>query len=79
MTLASLFTRPKADAVCAVNDEKASTPEDGIPKEAGATTDDVVSDSESDSVSKDAQAGVQAIEATTSVWSKRDLILAYIL
>ena len=37
------------------------------------------SDSDDESVNKDAQAGVQKIEATTSVWSKTHLILAYIL
>jgi hypothetical protein len=36
-------------------------------------------DSDEDSVSKEAQAGVQKAEATTSVWSKSHLITAYIL
>lgn len=36
-------------------------------------------DSNEEEFSKDVQAGVLAIEATTSVWSRRDLILAYIL
>ncbi|KAK3700369.1 MFS siderochrome iron transporter 1 [Vermiconidia calcicola] len=36
-------------------------------------------DSDTESLSKHAQAGVQKIEATTSVWSKSNLILAYVL
>jgi len=32
-----------------------------------------------ESISSDAQAGVQAAEAITSVWSKSSLILAYFL
>jgi hypothetical protein len=36
-------------------------------------------DSDDEKISPNAQAGVQAIEATTSVWSRRDLILAYVL
>ena len=36
-------------------------------------------DSDADSIDKEAQAGVQKVEATTFVWSKRDLIMAYIL
>lgn len=35
--------------------------------------------SEEDLISKDLQAGVAKVEAITSVWSKRDLILAYTL
>ena len=34
---------------------------------------------ETDEVSLDAQKGVQKIEATTKVWTRRDLIIAYIL
>ncbi|KAI5863547.1 MFS general substrate transporter [Durotheca rogersii] len=48
-------------------------------KEAGAI--DVpphASESDSDAIDTTAQAGVQKIEATTKVWSQRDLILAYI-
>lgn len=37
------------------------------------------SDSSYDGVDENAQAGVQKIEATTSVWSKNQLILAYLL
>jgi hypothetical protein len=76
MTIASIFTRPKADPVEAVDNGKS---QDNLNKEVGVATDDAGSGSDSDAVSTDAQAGVQAIEATTSVWSKRDLILAYIL
>lgn len=32
----------------------------------------------SEPISKDAQAGIQQIEATTSVWNKKALIAAYI-
>jgi hypothetical protein len=52
-------------------------------KEAGVTaatsTQGRHQDSDDDPVDNDAQAGVRAIEATTSVWSKRDLIIAYCL
>lgn len=37
------------------------------------------SDVTSEGFTKDAQAGVVAMEATTSVWSRRDLIIAYVL
>lgn len=40
---------------------------------------DKSSDSDDEAISPEAQAGVQAIEAMTSVWTRRDLILAYIL
>jgi hypothetical protein len=36
------------------------------------------SDSDGESFTSDAQGGVKDIEALTSVWTKRDLILAYI-
>jgi hypothetical protein len=38
-----------------------------------------VSDEELNKVDTTAEQGVQAIQATTLVWTKRDLILAYIL
>ena len=57
----------------------------GIPKEANidaqprpsSSPDNDVSDDEG--LSKDAQAGVQKMEATTKAWSKKHLIAAYIL
>lgn len=50
-------------------------------KEAGLDSKivDSGSDFDAESISKDAQAGVQKIEATTQVWSKNMLILAYAL
>lgn len=36
-------------------------------------------DSDSDSIDKEAQTGVQKLEATTTVWSKSHLIAAYVL
>jgi hypothetical protein len=45
----------------------------------GAHADNTPIDSDSDSVDGSAQAGVQKVEATTSVWSKSHLIAAYIL
>lgn len=36
-------------------------------------------DTDADTVSLDAQAGVQKIEATTKVWTKKQIIIAYIL
>jgi hypothetical protein len=38
-----------------------------------------VSEAEKDAVDKTAQVGVQKIEATTSAWSRNQLILAYAL
>ncbi|KAI0156366.1 siderophore iron transporter mirB [Xylariaceae sp. FL1272] len=40
---------------------------------------DLGHESDIDSIDKDAQAGVQAVEAMTKTWSKRDLYLAYAL
>ncbi|KAK3673345.1 MFS siderochrome iron transporter 1 [Recurvomyces mirabilis] len=40
---------------------------------------DAASDSDGESLSKDAQHGVQKMEATTSVWSRNHLIAAYVL
>jgi hypothetical protein len=39
----------------------------------------VMTDSDSESISKDAQAGVQKAEATTQVWSRSHLIAAYVM
>jgi hypothetical protein len=36
-------------------------------------------DSDSDTISPDVQDGIKGIEATTSVWPKSHLILAYVL
>jgi len=36
-------------------------------------------DSDSDAISPDVQDGIKGIEATTSVWPKSHLILAYVL
>ncbi|KAI1941920.1 MFS siderochrome iron transporter 1 [Ophidiomyces ophidiicola] len=38
-----------------------------------------ISDADSDTISKDAQAGVQKMEATTTVWSTSHLVAAYVL
>lgn len=49
-------------------------------KEAGTTVADSSSDTDSDhKVEQDFQHGVQASEATTIIWTKRDLIIAYVL
>lgn len=50
-------------------------------KETGVTAEQTASepDTDDDSIDKNAQAGVQNIEAMTKVWTKRDLYLAYIL
>lgn len=37
------------------------------------------SDTDVDSISKDAQQGVKDMEATTKVWSNRSLIMAYVM
>lgn len=52
------------------DDEKKAAPVD-----TNLETDGVESDS--DRISQDAQAGVQKIEATTKVWTKTSLIVAY--
>ncbi|KAI3323895.1 MFS general substrate transporter [Xylariaceae sp. AK1471] len=60
--------------------EEKTRPDD---KEGGVTTERPPSSSENDtdvdSIDKDAQAGVQNIEAITKVWTTRDLYLAYVL
>lgn len=81
----NLFASPiKADPVEAVHEPTLSE-KDG---EAGLNGQepphdpahpDSHSDTESEGISKDAQAGVQKAEATTSAWTRRDLILAYVL
>lgn len=43
------------------------------------TDSDHDSDVDSEGFTRDAQQGVVAIEATTTVWTKQDLILAYVL
>ncbi|KAI0205598.1 siderophore iron transporter mirB [Astrocystis sublimbata] len=51
-------------------------------KEPGVTSERPPSsgtDSDDDSINKDAQAGVQKIEAITKVWSTRDLYIAYVM
>lgn len=40
--------------------------------------DDAATNTDSDAISVDAQAGVQDIEALTKVWTRKDIILAYI-
>ena len=50
------------------------------PKEIQVTSESpTTADSDSDAVDKSAQVGVQKVEATTSAWSKNQLILAYAL
>jgi len=61
-----------------------SAPEVEEPHEAhfaedGKPTSETTVNDEGESISEDAQAGVQAAEATTSVWSTKSLIMAYIL
>lgn len=77
----SLQSKTVGDVVAPnlVVEEKTSDEPD---KEAGitaSTTQDHHQESDDDTIDTDAQAGVRAIEATTSVWSKRDLIIAYCL
>lgn len=52
---------------------------DDMSKDARARTEDVPSESDSDEISADAQAGVQKIEAITKVWSNTHLIVAYVM
>lgn len=49
----------------------------GTPRNEYSISDD--SDSEMNKVDTTAESGVQAIQAATQVWTKRDLILAYFL
>ncbi|ETI23881.1 hypothetical protein G647_05688 [Cladophialophora carrionii CBS 160.54] len=61
------------------NDAEAATPSYD-PKEVRVSSESPgTADSDSEGVDKNAQVGVQKIEATTSVWSKNQLIAAYIL
>jgi len=48
-------------------------------KDGGVQTQTSMSDQDSDVVSKDAQVGVQKMEATTQAWSRSHLIAAYVL
>ncbi|KAI0113572.1 siderophore iron transporter mirB [Nemania sp. FL0031] len=58
-------------------DKEAAIPDN---KEADSTKERPVSpEGDDDSINKDAQTGVQNIEAITKVWTKRDLYLAYFL
>jgi hypothetical protein len=71
-----------ADVPAAVQDHTsvdASQPDHkiGNPKVEYSISDD--SDSEMNKVDATAESGVQAMQAATHVWTKRDLILAYIL
>ncbi|KAI1506387.1 major facilitator superfamily domain-containing protein [Biscogniauxia marginata] len=68
------FTVPPEEPVV---DEKTSPEKD---KETGVLSQQHPhdSDNDSDAVDKDAQAGVQKIEATTKVWSRSHLIAAYV-
>ena len=66
-----------ADPVVADNDHPNV---DVADKEAGVHVSEGHSDTDSDrKVETDFQHGVQASEATTIIWSKRDLIIAYVL
>lgn len=58
---------------------RAERTQDDTDKEPGVSAQDTHSDSESDGISPEAQAGVQGIEAMTSVWSRSHLIAAYIM
>lgn len=57
----------------------AEIPKDAFDKEPGVTAQDTGSESDGSSPDPDAQAGVQGIEAMTSVWSRNHLIAAYIM
>ena len=48
-------------------------------KEETLETSASVTDSDSEVVSQDAQAGVQKMEATTQVWTSQHLIIAYVM
>ncbi|KAI0809564.1 major facilitator superfamily protein [Xylaria sp. FL0064] len=70
--------RPVVEETPRPNDNEAAVPES---KEAGLTTDRPPSSDgeDSDSISKDAQQGVQNMEAITKTWTTRDLYIAYAL
>ncbi len=53
------------------NDKEAAVQNDAV----GTGSQD---DRDSDEISTDAQTGVQGVEALTKVWTRNDLILAYI-
>jgi len=67
----------QADPVVADNEYPIEKVSD---KETGMVVGDGLSDKDSDcKVETDFQHGVQAVEATTIIWSRRDLIIAYVL
>lgn len=64
-----------------VAENEAATEERINDKEAAVANDIVQqpsSETDSEQISADAQAGVQAVEALTTVWTKNNLILAYV-
>lgn len=65
-TRAAPFTESHADAQC--------TPDNKNDVEASTSS---FSGSDADPIDKDAQAGVQKMEATTRVWTKQHLVAAY--
>lgn len=70
------------DTPAAIQDQTiAESPRD-VEKLGTPTAGSTVSDSDDDSLNKidtTAEAGVQAVQAATHVWTKRDLILAFVL
>ncbi|KLU90885.1 hypothetical protein MAPG_09410 [Magnaporthiopsis poae ATCC 64411] len=81
-----IFSRPAATLAPVVAEDQPKSPQvvdkasDG---EAGpdgrSPTQDATAEDDQDAIDKTAQRGVQKIEATTKVWSRNHLILAYVL
>lgn len=62
-----------------VAEQEVPTEKTATDKEATVANDTAASDAyDSDAISVNAQAGVQDVEAFAKVWTKRDLILAYV-
>lgn len=81
-----IFARPAATlAPVVVEDQPKSPPvvDKASDGEAGldgrSPAQDATAEDDQDAIDKNAQRGVQKIEATTKVWSRNHLILAYVL
>lgn len=76
------FSRAQAEVTEVPVGEVDPTVSEKATKEAGTTDEqrkDSQSDADSEEISKDAQEGVQRIEAITKVWSRWHLVVAYLL
>lgn len=71
----TLFNKIRPTADVPIVDEKQPTDAEATP----ASPSSIGRDSDSEDFTPDAQDGVKGIEATTKVWNKNHLILAYVM